>query len=113
MITIPPGPIYLLQNGPTLVIPPALVWVASAFFKDLRIRTPTWALALTYLLSYPAFFLLSIQYRDFRNSKAARNHGAVLPPTVEDKSYWPGGLGLMMHTLSMFKDGYPGEGLDF
>ncbi|KAF8164824.1 cytochrome P450 monooxygenase pc-3 [Crassisporium funariophilum] len=109
-MSLPPGVDYVLRNLSTLLIPPASVFIINSVAKaQLAVALPLWAVVLACILSMPITFALSAKYKDFEDRKLAAAHGAVLPPMVHDKSWWPGGIGLMLKAIHNLKDGYPGE----
>ncbi|KAF8960212.1 cytochrome P450 [Flammula alnicola] len=104
---LPPGPVYLLQNLPSLILPPIAVLISAKLLPRFDISVPTWAIIVGCLWSLPIAIFLQVQYRDFVDHRAAKAHGAVLPPRVYDK--WPGGLSLLAKMVENLKDGYPGD----
>ena len=89
-----PGVSYLARRVPQLLAPPAAVCAASYVARaHFGAAAPAWALALAYVLCYPLAFTAYIQWRDFKNARAAAAAGAVIPPVVEAK--WIGGFDLM------------------
>jgi len=104
---LPPGPVYLLQNLPSVVLLPSLVLVTVKLLPQFGFfPLPAWIAGLACLLSFPLSIFVQVQYRDILDRRAAASHGAVMPPTVSDK--WPGGLTLLARTLDNLKNGYPG-----
>ena len=107
VMRLPPGPVYLLQNLPSVVLPPSLVLVAVKLLPQFGFYPlPAWIAGLACLLSLPLSIFVQVQYRDIVDRRAAASHGAVLPPRVFDKR--PGGLTLLAITLDNLKNGYPG-----
>ncbi|PPQ73115.1 hypothetical protein CVT26_014736, partial [Gymnopilus dilepis] len=107
---LPPGPIYIIQNLPSIILPPALTLLTAKALPSLTHTStpiPTWALLLAAVLSLPIAWFLQIQYRDWRDARAARKLGAVLPPVV--KSRLPGGLDVLRRFLDNLSNGYPGD----
>ncbi|KDR74361.1 hypothetical protein GALMADRAFT_250232 [Galerina marginata CBS 339.88] len=104
---LPPGPVYLLQNLPGVVGPPAITFLVAKFLPSFEIEPPTWAVILAVILSLPVALFLKFQYKDFIDHRAAAAHGAVMPPRVRDK--WPAGLGLLWKAVDNVNNGYPGD----
>ncbi|KAF8164800.1 cytochrome P450 monooxygenase pc-3 [Crassisporium funariophilum] len=107
-MALPPGVQYLIQRLPSLLIPPASVIVLTKVARaQLDVVIPIWAVVIACFFSLPVAIVLRAQYQDFADRRAAAAHGAVLPPQVHDK--WPGGIGLLLHSIHNFQNGYPGE----
>ncbi|KIM42776.1 hypothetical protein M413DRAFT_444437 [Hebeloma cylindrosporum] len=105
---LPPGPVYLLQNLPNVVLLPSLVLVTVKVLPHFGFSpVPAWIAGLACFLSFPLSIFVQVQYRDIADRRAAASHGAVLPPRVYDKR--PGGLTLLARMLDNLKNGYPGE----
>ncbi|KAG6830203.1 hypothetical protein H0H92_001790 [Tricholoma furcatifolium] len=108
---LPPGPAYLANRLPSLVLPLISVYVAQRLLHTfLRIDLPNWAVIVSTILAIPIGLLLKVSYNDFINRRQAAALGAVLPPRVEDK--YPAGLGLLIQSIKNLKTGYPGENFD-
>ncbi|KAF8905836.1 cytochrome P450 [Gymnopilus junonius] len=106
-MSLPPGPVYILQNLPYVVGPPAAALIAAKLLPLASVELPTWAIILGSILSLPVAWFLQIQYRDFVDQRAAAAHGAVLPPKIHSK--WPGGLDVLKRFLANLSSGYPGD----
>ncbi|RXW15330.1 hypothetical protein EST38_g10518 [Candolleomyces aberdarensis] len=107
-VSIPPGILYLFQNLPSLIIPPATVAGLSQIIRNhTNLYISTWILAFACILSLPATFAMKVLYKDWKDEKDAAAHNAFLPPRVPDST--PAGLGLLRSALDSFKNGYPGE----
>ncbi|CAA7268977.1 unnamed protein product [Cyclocybe aegerita] len=110
MPLLPPGPVYVLQNLPSVIAPPAVVWLFAKLLAarpELGVVLPIWAIVLGSVLSLPILLSLRVKYRDYKDRRAAAAHGAVMPPTVWTR--WPGGISLLRKVLHNFKDGYPSD----
>lgn len=104
---IPPGVAYTIQKLPSLLFPPAIVFVAQKVAQyRFYVNLPTWALIAASILSLPLALILNVLYMDFKHSREAAAQGAALPPQVYDPL--PGGVTLLLHVLDNFKNGYPG-----
>lgn len=107
VMPLPPGPVYLLQNLPSVVLLPSIVLVIVKFLPQFGFYPlPAWITGLACFLSFPLSIFVQVQYRDIADRRAAASHGAVLPPKVFDKR--PGGLTLLARMLDNLKNGYPG-----
>ncbi|KAG6845855.1 hypothetical protein H0H87_002546 [Tephrocybe sp. NHM501043] len=104
---LPPGPVYLANRLPTLILPLASVYVLKRLLHSyLDISLPNWAVLASTVVAIPIGLLLKVSYNDFTNRRNAAASGAVLPPRVQDK--YPAGLGLLLGSLQNLKTGYPG-----
>ncbi|KIP04058.1 hypothetical protein PHLGIDRAFT_129763 [Phlebiopsis gigantea 11061_1 CR5-6] len=100
-MALPPGALYLAPRVPQLLAPPAAVYATSYVARThFSVPTPTWVLAIAYVLCYPLALAAYIQWRDFTIARDAAAAGAVMPPVVEAK--WIGGLDLMRRAGSDF-----------
>ena len=90
-----PGVGYILREAPRLFFPPAFVVAAHAALRALSgVSLPIWLQTVACILSYPVSLALSVQWKQFRDARAAAALGAVLPPKVQTKL--PGGLDLVL-----------------
>ena len=106
-ISLPPGIAYLLQNLPSIVIPPATVAALGQIARNhTDVNISPWIIALACVLSLPVAFAVKVLYKDWKNEKDAAAQNAFLPPRVPDSL--PAGLGLLRGALNSFKNGYPG-----
>lgn len=100
-MALPPGALYLAPRVPQLLAPPAAVYATSYVARThFSVPTPTWVLAIAYVLCYPLALTAYIQWRDFKIARDAAAAGAVMPPVVEAR--WIGGLDLMRKAGSDF-----------
>ena len=105
-ISLPPGPVYVLQNLPSIITPPATVLLVAHVLPRFEFELPAWAVILSTFLSLPVTLTARILWKDFADERDAASHGAVLPPRVYSK--WPGGISLLKETVENLKSGYPG-----
>ncbi|KAG6841332.1 hypothetical protein C0991_012157 [Blastosporella zonata] len=104
---LPPGPVYLANRLPTLLLPLASVYVLNRLLRShLDIYLPSWAVLASTVAAIPLGLLLKVSWVDFINRRHAAALGAVLPPRVKDK--YPAGLGLLLGSINNLKTGYPG-----
>ncbi|KAJ2930675.1 hypothetical protein H1R20_g6407, partial [Candolleomyces eurysporus] len=107
-VSVPPGILYLFQNLPSLIIPPAIVAGLGQIIRNhTNLYISTWILVFACVLSLPATFAMKVLYKDWKDENDAAAHNAFLPPRVPDSL--PAGLGLLRSALDSFKNGYPGE----
>ncbi|KAJ7239178.1 cytochrome P450 monooxygenase pc-3 [Mycena haematopus] len=103
---LPPGIRYLANQLPRILAPPLLIYCAKlALELRLGIVVPTWITTTACLLSWPALFVIPLQYRDFQHRREAAAHGAVIPPAL------PGSIGGLHILFANHEDMYPGDGL--
>jgi len=85
---LPPGPVYVLQNLHLVVLPPAAVYLALRLAREyLDIVTPTWVQITSIICALPALTVAKNQYNDWKDRRAARSLGAVLPPHVPESAF--------------------------
>ncbi|KAG5719961.1 Cytochrome P450 52A3 [Termitomyces sp. T112] len=105
---LPPGPIYLANRLPPLLVPLFSVYllnrVLSSYFY---ISLPIWAMVISTISTVPLSVIIRFACIDFINRRNAAALGAVLPPHVKDK--YPLGLGTLIESINNLKTGYPGE----
>lgn len=104
----PPGLVYLYQQSPRLILPPAFVLLCYKLSRSC-LNVPelhAWFLVLAMLFSLPLSLSLSVVYADYVNERDAAKQGARLPPQVHGKL--PFGLSLLAAGVKNFKRGYPG-----
>ncbi|KAJ3521221.1 hypothetical protein NMY22_g12406 [Coprinellus aureogranulatus] len=119
MPSVPPGIVYLIQNLPSLVVPPATVLilgkVASNHIEAISgvlgragalNEIPAWLIITLAALSLPATVGARIVYQQWKDERDAAAHNAILPPKVKGG---PAGLTLLKRLLNNFTHGYPGE----
>lgn len=82
MPSVPPGLIYLIQNLPTLALPPITVLLLGKLASNHAHITeiPAWALITLALLSLPATIAARIAFQHWKDERDAAKHNAVLPP---------------------------------
>ncbi|KAK0455744.1 cytochrome P450 monooxygenase pc-3 [Desarmillaria tabescens] len=106
MANLPPGIVYLAQRLPYFCFPLGVVYALLTVFE---VALPRWARFICYALSFPLSLMIQVQCTDFINNRAAKKHGAVIPPRTGDPSL--GGVLSLLATIKAFKSGYPGDGL--
>ena len=113
MTKLPPGIIYLIPRIPQLLIGPIstylLLKLSQTFYGIFYFST--WVTVILLILSGPAIFAISLAWNDFKNYRAARAIGAVLPPRILD--YSPGNVYSIWKEIKHEKTGYFGEILSF
>ncbi|KAF8654871.1 hypothetical protein AX16_003332 [Volvariella volvacea WC 439] len=111
MVEIPPGFIYIGQNLPRILTPPACVFVLDLLVKNcLGCALSEWQCHWAYALSFPVALFVKVQWRDYVDRRTARALGAEPIPRIPDRT--PGGIALLMASVKNGKTGYPGDGLD-
>ncbi|OBZ74625.1 hypothetical protein A0H81_05072 [Grifola frondosa] len=104
-MSLPPGPKYLLHQFPSILAPPALVYVISyAICKYRNIILPVWLVVVAAFLSLPVAFALQVQWYDFKNHMDARAHDAVMAPPIEHK--YPGSFDVLSAVFRTSEKGY-------
>lgn len=105
---LPPGPLYLANRLPSLLVPLFSVHLLNRVLGSrFHIYLPTWAVIVSVVLAIPLGITIKFSCIDFINRRNAAALGAVLPPRVKDK--YPFGLGLLIDSISNLKTGYPGS----
>lgn len=85
---LPPGPVYVLQNLHVVVLPSAAVYVSSRLARHyLDIVTPTWVLITAIVCTLPALAFAKDQYKSWKDRRAARSLGAILPPHAQESAF--------------------------
>lgn len=109
MTKLPPGIIYLIPRIPQILIGPIstylLLKLSQTFYGIFYFST--WVTVILLILSGPAIFAISLAWNDFKNYRAARAIGAVLPPRILD--YSPGNVYSIWKEIKHEKTGYFGE----
>ncbi|KAJ7056011.1 cytochrome P450 [Mycena amicta] len=80
-----PGLRYLSLQLPQLLAPALILFFSNSLcgiYLDKTLPLPTWAAFLLYALISPAYFTAMVQYRDWKDRRAARHNAAPLPPVV-------------------------------
>ncbi|KAJ7055990.1 cytochrome P450 monooxygenase pc-3 [Mycena amicta] len=80
-----PGLRYLSRQLPQLLAPALVLFFSNSLcgiYLDKTLPLPTWATFLLYALISPAYFTAMVQYRDWKDRRAARQNGAPMPPVV-------------------------------
>ncbi|KAI8986306.1 cytochrome P450 [Trametes punicea] len=110
MASLTPGQRYLLQQLPSLLAPPAVVYILSYIARAyLHLAVPTWLRVLAYAFSWPIAFTAFVQWHIYANARRARAFGAVMPPEIEHK--WPGSFDLLQRLFALDKTQYFGHWL--
>ncbi|KAJ6584881.1 CYP63 cytochrome P450 monooxygenase-like protein [Mycena capillaripes] len=109
---IAPGIIYLGRNALMLCIPVAC---AITVIRQLALATfgvviPTSVLIWVSVASIPGYTTLRLTLKRFHHRREAAAMGARLAPT-SSRGRWPGNLDLLMDMQTIWKYGYPGDGL--
>lgn len=109
MATLPPGIVYLIQNLPKIVVPPATVVLITSLIQRHTVyhNVALWTIVLASLISLPATAIGRMIVKNIKDERDAEKRGAVLPARVKDPM--PLGLGLLKAILNEFESGYPGE----
>ncbi|KAH6890040.1 cytochrome P450 monooxygenase pc-3 [Coprinopsis sp. MPI-PUGE-AT-0042] len=109
MATLPPGIVYLIQNLPTVVLPPSTVVLIANLIQRHTVdrNVPLWTIVLATLLSLPAAVIGRMIVKNIKDARDAAKRGAVLPKRVRDDV--PAGLGLLKAMVKEFESGYPGD----
>ncbi|KAI0369451.1 cytochrome P450 [Pilatotrama ljubarskyi] len=93
MVSLPPGPRYLIQQLPNLLIPPTVVYALTYLARE-------------YLHIFPSTWLL---YHDYTNAQRARGVGALMPREIEHK--WPGSIDVLQRIFASDKTRYMGNSI--
>ena len=102
-----PGFQYILGVLPRTILPIVLTYFSLTFAQsnhDLigyKLKLPTWLILLIALLVRPVFFIGSIFYSRWSNSRIAANNGAVIAPYVQQSPY------SIQKELTRMMHGYP------
>lgn len=125
-IDIPPGILYLIRFSPQILTPPLAVYgfnclsalnipsflanvpILSEWASLGPLRQPYLALAMTASLGFA--LTMKVLWENIKIRIEAMRLGAVLPPRVPD--WTPGGLGILVRTAKIVKNGYIAEALD-
>ncbi|EMD30996.1 hypothetical protein CERSUDRAFT_120204 [Gelatoporia subvermispora B] len=106
MVVLTPGLSFLLQNAPSLFVPPALFLVsAHVVTRFLGVLNTDWSRVLGFLLSYLVFFGLRNFLLGLDEKRKLRELGAVRVPEIKGK--WPWNVDLLLARMGRKKDGYP------
>ena len=110
MTKLPPGIIYLIHCTPQLLVGPIstyylLLKLSQTFYGTFQFST--WVTIILLILSGPVIFVISLAWNDFKNFRAARAIGAVLPPRILD--YSPGNIYSIWKEIKFENTGYFGE----
>lgn len=114
MTKLPPGVNYLIHCIPQLLIGPVSTLLLLKLFQTFYSSTfqlSIWVTIILLILSGPVIFTISLAWNDFKNYRAARAIGAVLPPQILD--YSPGNIYSIWKEIKHEKTGYFGEILFF
>jgi hypothetical protein len=105
----PPGIIYLTHCIPQLLIGPIstylLLKLSQTFYSTFQLST--WVKIILLIISGPVLFAILLAWNDFKNYRAARAIGAVLPPRILD--YSPGNIYSIWKEIKHENTGYFGE----
>ncbi|KAG1776001.1 cytochrome P450 [Suillus placidus] len=105
---LPPGIVYLISCLPQLLLPPAIVYGLNRICDfAFGVSLPGWSQIPVYVLSFPALFTCNVIAANYRDSRQAAMHGAVLPPKFPSR--WPGSLDILAALVQNFKIGYMGQ----
>lgn len=107
MPELPPGIVYLGKRLPRIAGPPIITYLSGLLTQSrLDVDIPDWLLWTAVSLSYPAYFVLQVQWQLWNDQREAARHGAVIAPYIP--ALWPGGLGLILSAGKQARLGYPG-----
>jgi len=84
---LPPGPVYVLQNLHLVILPSAAVYLTSRLARHLDIVTPPWILIAAIIFTLPALAFAKDQYKGWKDRRAAKSLGAILPPHVQESAF--------------------------
>ena len=104
-MTIPPGPIYVVQRLPAFALSSALAYAAlDVLQRTQKINLPTWLVVLLVAIARPVGFYVQQAYQNLSDAKTAGAHGAVLPSEVAGTS-----ISIMKQIIDNVKSGtgYP------
>ncbi|KAI8993079.1 cytochrome P450 [Trametes punicea] len=84
MVSLPPGPRFLLSQLHYIVTPPAITFsAATVVSRVFGVVVPAWAVVILIVLSLPAFVLGYTTWQTAQWRRAAAAHGATLPRIVK------------------------------
>jgi len=102
---MPPGIRFLAQQLPKILTPPAFTFLAAWLLRAFQVTfLSKWLLFLAMVLSLPFSLTCIVMWNKYRVLLEAAQVGAVLPPTVPDRS--PGGIASL---LKLLRPGYLGQ----
>ena len=108
MANLPPGIIYLIHCIPQILIGPISTYLLSklsqTFYRTFQLSTSVTIILL--ISSGPVIFAILLVWNDFKNYRAARAVGAVLPPRILD--YSPGNIYSIWKEIKLENTGYFG-----
>ena len=109
MTKLPPGIIYLIHCIPQLFIGPVSTYLLLKLYQTFysAFQFSTWVTIVLLILSGPVIFAILLAWNDFKNYRAARAIGAVLPPRIVD--YTPGNIYSIWKEINIENTGYFGE----
>jgi hypothetical protein len=109
MAKLPPGILYLIHSIPQLLIGPTSTYLLLKLYQTFYSTSQfsTWVTIILLILSGPVIFAISLAWNDFKNYRAARAIGAVLPPRILD--YSPGNIYSIWKEIKLENTGYFGE----
>lgn len=100
---LPPGPLWIIQRFPNLIVPLILLHLLCRF-ADLYfgVTVPIWATILLGIASSPLLLALYIRWIQYKNRRDAEIMGAVLAPDMKADSSLPFGLGILKENVDEF-----------
>ena len=108
MANLPPGIIYLIHCIPQILIGPIstylLLKLSQTFYRTFQLSASVTIILL--ISSGPVIFAIILVWNDFKNYRAARAVGAVLPPRILD--YSPGNIYSIWKEIKLENTGYFG-----
>ncbi|KAK7059904.1 cytochrome P450 [Favolaschia claudopus] len=107
-----PGIVYSFKLLPGFLAPPITVyflkWLAETHLNIIQLQVSPWVFGPLCLFSYPLVFTARVQYQLWKDRRAARVRGAVIPPVVPASI---GGIDKVIAGLRTGRNQYPAENL--
>lgn len=100
MVSLPPGPIWIVQRLSSLLTPIFLLYLlrrsANVYFG---VAVPIWATIVIGIFLFPLSLELQIRWTTYKHHKEAEKMGAVMPRELKTDSILPFGLGILKENL--------------
>ena len=100
MVSLPPGPIWIIQRLSNILTPIFLLYLlrrsANVYFA---LTVPIWATIVLGILLFPLSLHLQIRWTQYKHRKEAEKMGAVMPRELKTDSILPFGLGILKENL--------------
>jgi hypothetical protein len=104
MVSLPPGPIWIIQRISNLLTPILLLYLlrrsANVYFG---VTVPIWATTFLGILLFPLLLDLQIRWSQYKYRTEAEKLGAVVPPEMKADSILPFGLGILKENLDALR----------